>query len=201
MAYNRKDAFYTRAKAAGYRSRAAYKLAELAERYRLIMPGDHVVDLGAWPGGWLQVAAHRAGPRGIVVGVDLVAVDPIPGVSCIRGNALDEAVQGDIVARCGGRVDVVLCDMSPKLTGVRARDEAQAAALVIGALGVTRRILKAHGRMVVKVFMTSELDAVLAEIRRHFRSVKLTRPDATRKGSAELYAIALDFISERSSST
>src|SRR5689334_12828220 len=119
MAYQRKDTFYARAKVAGYRSRAAYKLLEVAQRYRLIAPGQRVVDLGAWPGSWLQVAAQLAGPRGTVVGVDLQPIDPLGGpVTTIVGDARDAGVQGEIRARCGAGVDVLLSDMAPKLSGV-----------------------------------------------------------------------------------
>lgn len=194
MAYQRKDAFYARAKHAGYRSRAAYKLAELAPRYRLIEPGHHVVDLGAWPGGWLQVAARLTGPDGVVVGVDLQPIDPLGGVvSTITGDARDSGVQEQIRARCGGRVDVVLSDMASKLSGVRDRDTAQAIELAESALTVADRLLAPGGRLLLKLFTAPETDAVVAAARRRFRTVKITRPDATRKGSAEHYLVCLGF--------
>lgn len=198
MAYRRKDSFYVRAKAAGYRSRAAYKLSELARRFKLIRPGDHVVDLGAWPGGWMQIASELAGPKGIVVGVDLVPVDPLggPGVSFIRGDASDRAVQDEALERCAGRVDVVLSDMAPKLSGIKARDDARAEALAEGALEVAHRLLRPHGRLLMKVFTTAGTEAFLRQVRASFGKVKLTKPEATRKGSAELYLIALDLRPE-----
>jgi 23S rRNA (uridine2552-2'-O)-methyltransferase len=195
MAYERKDSFYGRAKSAGYRSRAAFKLQELARRYRLLRKGSRVVDLGAWPGGWLQVAAERVGPGGRVVGVDLHRVDPLPQswVSCIEGDAADPAVADEILRRAGGPVDAVLSDMSPKLTGVRARDEARAAELAEATLELARRVLAGGGHLVMKTFMSAETSALLAELRRHFRTVKLSRPEASRKGSAETYVVALGF--------
>lgn len=195
MAYKRQDGFYMRAKAAGYRSRAAYKLLDLARRYRLISAGDHVVDLGAWPGGWLQVAAQLAGPSGIVVGVDLQAVEPVAGVgvSAIKGDARAPETQEEVLRRSEGRVDVLLSDMAPKLTGVRARDAAQANELACSALAVAERVLRPDGRLLLKVFMSEETEQLLAEARRCFRSAKLTRCDATRKGSAELYLVGLGF--------
>jgi 23S rRNA (uridine2552-2'-O)-methyltransferase len=194
MAYRRKDSFYNRAKEAGYRSRAAYKLSELAHRFNLIRRGDHVVDLGAWPGGWMQVASELSGPGGIVVGIDLVPVDPLdaPGVSFIRGDASDPAVREEALRRCSGRVDVIISDMAPKLSGVKARDEAQAAVLADAALAVAHDLLRPHGNMLMKVFMTADTEALLAQVRCAFHKVKLTKPEATRKGSAELYLVALD---------
>lgn len=194
MAYQRKDAFYARAKDAGYRSRAAYKLLELARRYHLIRPGDHVVDLGAWPGGWLQVAAALTGPRGLVVGVDLQPIEPLPApVSILVGDAGDPAVQEDIRARCGGRVDVVLSDMAPQLSGIRDRDTARAVALGEAALTAAEGLLARGGRLVMKLFTAPETDALVAAARARFAAVKRTRPEASRKGSSELYLVCQGF--------
>jgi len=195
MAYRRKDHFYQRAKAAGYRSRAAYKLIELAERQRLIGRGDHVVDLGAWPGGWLQVAAELVGPQGRVVGVDLVEIEPLPNpvITCVRGDASDAATQAEIRRQSGGRVDVVLSDMAPKLSGVRATDEARAAALAAAAIDIAEALLRPGGRLLLKLFSGGESEALVNRLRQSFAKVKVTRPQATRAGSSELYAIALGY--------
>jgi len=193
--YKRKDAFHARAKAAGYRSRAAYKLLELAQRHGLIHLGDHVLDLGAWPGGWLQVAAELVGPTGVVVGVDLVPIDPLPSavVACVCGDARDRAVREEILRRCDGRVDVLLSDMAPKLTGVRATDTARAAELAAAAIETAQHVLRPHGRLLMKVFMSEETNRLVRGLRGQFQAVKLTRPEATRRGSAEIYVIALGF--------
>jgi 23S rRNA (uridine2552-2'-O)-methyltransferase len=192
MAYQRKDAFYARAKHAGYRSRAAYKLEELARRFRLIQRGDHVVDLGAWPGGWLQVAAELVGPQGIVVGVDLKPIDSLPSpVVTIAGDVRDAAVQEEVRSRCKGRVNVVLSDMAPALSGVRDRDIAQAVELGEVALSVAGTLLTPGGRLVVKLFTAPETDALVAAARRQFQTIKRTSPEATRKGSAEIYLVGL----------
>jgi 23S rRNA (uridine2552-2'-O)-methyltransferase len=195
MAYTRKDHFYRQAKSAGYRSRSAYKLLELAKRYQLIGRGDHVVDLGAWPGGWLQVAASLVGERGRVIGVDLVEIEPLPDstITCIRGDAADPTVQRAMRERADGRVDVVLSDMAPKLTGIRATDAARTAALAATAVDIAAGLLRPGGRLLLKVFTSPETDALVTTLRASYQTVKRTRPDATRAGSAELYVIALGY--------
>lgn len=191
MAYQRKDAFYARAKAAGYRSRAAYKLLDLARRYQLFRRGDHVVDLGAWPGGWLQVAAELAGPQGIVVGVDLQAIDPLGQgqVTTLVGDARQPEVQAELRRRCRGRVDVVLSDMAPKLSGIRDRDSARAAELGEAALEIGRALLGAGGHLVIKVFSGAEAEALARAARPSFKTAKLTKPEASRKESGEMYLV------------
>jgi 23S rRNA (uridine2552-2'-O)-methyltransferase len=193
--YQRKDTFYTRAKAAGYRSRAAFKLQQLAQRARLLRPGDCVVELGAWPGGWLQVAAEQVGPRGKVVGVDLQAIQPLPepNITTVVGDITDEHTQVQVAQACGGRADVLLSDLAPKLTGIRARDAAQTQALADCVLKLAAHILKPDGKLVVKLFASERLRPYVAQLRTLFRDVHLTRPEATRKGSAEMYAVASGF--------
>jgi len=194
--YRRKDAFYDRAKAAGYRSRSAFKLLELAQRARLIRRGDVVIDLGAWPGGWLQVAAQLTGPSGRVIGLDLQRIDALPDlhVVSIVGDILDPTVQERVVTACGGPADVLLSDLAPKLSGVRARDEAQAIALAESVLRLATHTLKADGRLLIKLFTNAELSAYLRRLRTIFRRVSTTRPEATRKASSEIYAIAIGYI-------
>ena len=194
--YQRKDSFYTRAKRAGFRSRAAYKLEELARRYRFFGPGGRVVDLGAWPGGWLQVAGREVGATGLVVGVDLQPIDPLPGVEnvvLIRGDAADPSTLTKILDLCGGPVDVLLSDLAPKLSGIRDRDVANAQALAECAVQVATRLLKNGGTLVIKLFMSDEIASFLARLRTLFEHVRTSRPEATRKGSAEIYAIAAGF--------
>lgn len=190
--YERKDAFYRQAKRAGYRSRAAYKLLELHRTFRLIKRGDRVVDLGSWPGGWIQVAATLVGTRGKVIGVDVVPLEPfsLPQVTLLQGDATDPALQHTILTLLGGRADVVLSDMAPKLSGIREVDDARTSELCRAALRCAQRLLRSGGTLVLKVFMGPGLDAVLAEARAMFATVQTTRPEATRKGSAELYLVA-----------
>jgi 23S rRNA (uridine2552-2'-O)-methyltransferase len=193
--YERKDAHYRRAKAEGLRARSAYKLAELDDRHRLIRRGDRVVDLGAWPGGWLQVAAERVGPSGRVVGIDLAEIEPLslPNVEVVTGDLCDPVAIAEVRGRLGGPARVVLSDAAPKLTGNRTVDDARAAELVAAVVDALPALLDAGGSALVKVFMNAGYQATLAAIRSAFAAVKTTRPEATRRGSAELYVVATGF--------
>jgi 23S rRNA (uridine2552-2'-O)-methyltransferase len=195
MTYQRKDAFHRRAQAEGYRARSAYKLAELDRRYRLLGRGDRVVDLGAWPGGWLQVAAERVGPRGRLVGVDLTPIEPLPGanIALIAGDALDPAVHEAIRAALEGPADVVLSDLAPKLTGVRATDEARTEALAEGVVAALPALLAPGGKLLLKTFMAPGHAALLSSLRPRFTRVDTTRPPATRPGSSELYVVSTGY--------
>jgi 23S rRNA (uridine2552-2'-O)-methyltransferase len=186
--YRRKDSFYRKAKAAGLRSRAAFKLEDLGRG--LIRPGARVLDLGSWPGGWLQIARRLAGERGRVVGVDLRETAAIPGASLVQGDAADPAVRAKVRALLGGPADVVLSDMAPKLTGIPDRDEARSTELVRLALAVARELLRPGGAFLCKLFMNADYETIRAEARESFDEVSATRSEATRKGSAEMYLIA-----------
>jgi len=190
--YERKDRFYKKAKQEGYRSRAAYKLLELHQELQIFKPGDRVIDLGSWPGGWVQVAASLVGNTGQVIAIDLVALDPLPlpNVSLLRGDATDLEQQEQILALLGGRSDVLLSDMAPKLSGIRETDETRAMELCRTALTCAPRLLRPSGTLLLKVFMGSEYKAFLTELRTTFTVVKTTRPESTRKGSAETYVFA-----------
>lgn len=195
MTYKPKDGFYRKAKKEGYRSRAAYKLIELGRRFRLIRPGDRVVDLGAAPGGWLQVAAELAGPRGKVVGVDLQPIEPFAAdnIVLLQGDIASEEIQKKIAALLDGPADCVLSDLSPKLSGVRDADISRSMELVRLALNVARKLLRPGGTFLVKCFMGEELEEYFRELRRYFASVERTRPEATRKGSSEIYLCGKGF--------
>lgn len=193
--YKRKDSFYLRAKSEGYRSRAAYKLEELDRRYRLFRPGQRVIDLGAWPGGWLQVAAAAVGNSGVVVGVDLQAINPLStaNVITVQGDVTQPMVLEEILDHCGGKADVVLSDLAPKLSGIRDRDEAWGAELFALAMDFASRVLRARGVFVAKLFMNQGTANRLANLRSSFDEVRTTRPQATRKNSTEIYVIAQGF--------
>jgi len=191
VAYERQDAAYRRAKREGYRSRAAYKLLELDAQFHLLKAGDRVVDLGSWPGAWLQVAAERVGPRGRVVGIDLAAIDAMApaNVRSLVGDVLDPETVARVRAELGGPADIVLVDLAPKLTGVRATDSARQAELVRSAIACARAWLEPSGALLVKLFMDEEYPALMRDLRAGFAEVRLRRPDATRRGSRELYAL------------
>ncbi len=195
MRYQRKDAYYARAKREHYRSRAAYKLLELQRRYRVLRGGDYVIDLGAAPGAWLQVAARLVGPHAKVVGIDLEPIAPLPerNVEYVVGDVLAPATRERALAALGRAPTVVLSDLAPKLSGVRPRDEARAAELVQAAVDVAVTTLTVGGHLVVKVIAGVDPAPVAALARARFQSAKLTRPDATRKGSTEAYLVGLGF--------
>jgi 23S rRNA (uridine2552-2'-O)-methyltransferase len=192
VAYDRKDTFYKKAKQEGFRSRAAYKLQELHREFRIFKPGSRVVDLGSWPGGWVQVAANLVGNNGQVIGIDLVVLDPLtsPNVTLVQGDATDPAQQEKILSLLAGPADIVLSDMAPKLSGIRETDDARAMELCRTALTCARKLLRPGGGLLLKVFMGAEYKPFLAELRAAFATVKSTRPEATRKGSAETYVWA-----------
>jgi 23S rRNA (uridine2552-2'-O)-methyltransferase len=195
MKYQPKDTFYRKAKKEGYRSRSAYKLAELGRRFQLMKPGDRVVDLGAAPGGWLQVAAEIVGPRGKVVGIDLQPIPPLhePNVFVLQDDVASEASAKKIAVLLDGPADCVLSDLSPKLSGIRDADIARSVELIRLAHAVAGRLLRPGGSFLVKSFAAEELRDFFLELKRDFSSVERTRPEATRKGSSEIYFCARGF--------
>lgn len=189
----RKDAHYARAKSAGYRARSAYKLIALDDRYRFLAGAQRIVDVGAWPGSWLQVVLERVGPGSIVVGVDLEPIETIADgrAHVVDGDITAPAVIDEVAATLGGPADLLLSDASPKLTGVRSTDEARVETLGIGIVEeAAGRLLRPGGTLVLKSFTGPAGEAVRRAIARRFRSVKATRPGATRRGSAEFYFVA-----------
>ncbi|MBI5505509.1 MAG: RlmE family RNA methyltransferase [Deltaproteobacteria bacterium] len=191
--YERKDATYRAAKKAGLRSRAGIKLEDLDARFHIFSAGQTVVDLGCWPGAWLQVAAQRVGVSGHVVGVDLVAVEGLvaENVSVLVGDAANLKVRAALRESIDGSADVVLSDMAPKLTGIRATDAAREEALVEIAVEVSRELLGRRGKLLVKLFSGVEA-AATRRLREEFVTVTPFRPASTRKGSSEIYVLACD---------
>ncbi len=196
------DMYYNRAKQEGYRARSAYKLQQLDETAGLLGEGRTVVDLGAAPGGWLQVAAERIGGRGTVVGVDRQRIDglddPDATVAFVRGDITDDATKADIretVAGAAGDgsdrpVDVVLSDMAPNMTGEYDLDHARSVHLARQALGVARELVGTGGDLAVKVFDGRDLETLVDDVDDHFEYVQQVRPDASRDASSELYLVA-----------
>jgi 23S rRNA (uridine2552-2'-O)-methyltransferase len=190
LARHLRDPYVKQANRQGYRSRAAFKLMELDDKDRLLRPGMTVVDLGAAPGGWSQVAAERIGPSGRVVAIDLVEMQPLARVTCQRGDVRDSEAQQQLKNSLGDRgVDLVLSDMSPNLSGVKATDEARAQALVEVAVGLAAMLLKPDGILVVKIFHGAGTEAVIRGMRAMFRGVAVRKPPASRARSSEIYAV------------
>lgn len=184
-----KDHWYNKAKQEGYRSRSAYKLKQLDEAASLIGPGDTVVDLGAAPGGWLQVAAELAGPDGQVLGVDRQRIAPIEGVETIEGDLTDPATHDAIRERVG-EVDVVLSDLAPNMSGEYELDHARSVHLARQAFEVARAVLAGGGDLAVKVFQGPDLEGLRADLEREFVSVRVVSPEASRPSSSEVYLVA-----------
>jgi 23S rRNA (uridine2552-2'-O)-methyltransferase len=186
------DPYVARAKREGYRSRAAFKLIEIDDKARFLKPGARVVDLGAAPGGWSQVAARRVGApdRGRVVGIDLLAVEPIAGVDLIELDFLDDSAPGALKALLGGPADVVLSDMAANATGHRKTDHLKIVALVEVAADFAREVLAPGGTFLAKVLQGGTEPALLANLKRDFSNVKHIKPAASRADSAELYLLA-----------
>ena len=184
------DPYVHRARAQGYRSRAAYKLIEIAKRDRLARPGDDVVDLGAAPGGWAQVLAERVGRSGRVIAVDLLEIAPIPGVTIVRGDFQEEAVLRRLEDALGGKkLDLVVSDMAPNLSGVRATDQVRSIRLCELALDFARIYLNPKGAFVVKVFQGAGYPEFLAAMRGVFIDVSSRKPGASRSGSSEMFLL------------
>ena len=195
MAYDRKDYFYRRAKREGKASRSVYKLAELQRRFQLVAKGDTVVDLGCAPGGWMQELAPMVGSKGRVMGIDILPMKIQLPKNCtfIKGDVGDEASLREIENLAGGRVDCVLSDMSPNLSGVDFADAYHSYELAMRALEVCGRILKTGGNLVVKIFPGEEFALFVKELKSKFKRVSTVIPEATRKTSSERYLIATGY--------
>jgi len=184
------DRYVQRAKAEGKRSRAAYKLDEIAGRDRLLGPGMTVVDLGAAPGGWSQVAAAKVGPRGRVIALDLLDMASLPGVTFIRGDFHEETAAADLERILGGqKADLVLSDMAPNMSGVPSSDQARAIALAELALDFALNHLKPKGNFLVKTFQGAGFEPFLKTLRECFEAVAVRKPEASRSRSSEVYLV------------
>jgi len=185
------DGFVRKAQAQGYRSRAAYKLLEIHQRDRIFRPGMCVVDLGAAPGGWSQVASELVGQAGRVLAIDLLPIDPISGVEILRGDFREEKVLERVRAVLGGsRADLVMSDMAPNLSGMKAVDQPRQIGLCELALEFAELTLADQGSFVVKVFQGEGFDQFLTDVRGRFRKVVSRKPSASRAESRELYLVA-----------
>ncbi len=187
------DVYVQRAKAEGYRSRAAYKLIEVAERDKLLKPGMVVVDLGATPGGWSQVAAAKVGDRGRVIALDLLPMDALRNVTFLLGDFREDAVVKALEQELAGRpIDLVLSDMSPNISGIALSDQARAMYLAELALEFAVKHLKPGGGLLVKIFQGSGFQEFLRVMRSRFKQVVTRKPEASRGRSNEMYLLGKD---------
>ena len=186
------DPYVARAKREGMRSRAAYKLAEIADRHRILKPNARVVDLGAAPGGWSEIAAQRTG-KGRVVAIDLLDMAPLPGVDFLQLDFLDPEAPARLKAMLDGPADVVLSDMAANATGHKRTDHLKIMALVEAAAEFAREVLRPGGTFLSKVIQGGTEATLLADLKRDFASVKHVKPTASRADSAELYLLATGF--------
>lgn len=187
------DPYVRAAKAAGWRSRAAFKILELDEKYRLFHPGQRVVDLGAAPGGWTQVAVQRAGEGGKVVGLDLLPMDEIAGAILLQGDFQEAEVEQRVLEALDGPADLVLSDMAPNTTGHNATDHLRILGLIELALDFAGKVLTPGGAFVAKVFQGGTERELLNRMKRDFAAVRHAKPPASRKDSAEMYVVAQGF--------
>ena len=190
-----KDPYYKKAKQEDYRSRASYKLKQLDKKYRLIKQGNTVVDLGAAPGGWSQVALEKVGEDGIVVGVDLNRFKRFPDENYygIRGDFTTPEVQEKIMELIGGKAKVVMSDASPSLCGIKNIDQLRSIDLTNAVIEIAENILEPKGNLVMKVFQGPEYKAMLDSLKGKFRQVKTTKPASSRKKSSEMYVVGLGY--------
>jgi len=194
--YQRKDAYHQQAKREGFRSRAAYKLIEIQRRAQVLRRGQRVIDLGCWPGGWMQVAAREVGPDGRVVGVDLAAIDPaleLANTIALCGDLSEAPVRQAVLAAAGGPADVLLSDAAPKLTGVRATDRAREEALLAAIEASLAELLRPGGSLVLKLMEGPEAQSTEQRLRARFAGARSLRPEASRKGTSERYWLGTGF--------
>jgi 23S rRNA (uridine2552-2'-O)-methyltransferase len=185
------DPFVQQAKDKGLRSRAAFKLEEIDRVEKLISPGAAIVDLGAAPGGWSQYAARRLAGRGAVFALDLLPMDAIPGVTFLQGDFREQPVLDELLRQLAGRrLDLVMSDMAPNISGVDVVDQARAADLEALALDFSRQVLGPEGTLVMKVFQGAGFQEILADARRQFGTVRMRKPKASRQRSSETYLVA-----------
>lgn len=191
MAEHVSDPYVRQARKLGYRSRAAFKLLEIDARDHLLRPGAVVVDLGAAPGGWSQVAVEKVGPKGRVIAVDILEMPPLPGVEFIHGDFTDDSVLQALEERLGDtRPDLVISDMAPNISGIGTADQARSQHLAGLAMAFALRWLKPGGAFLVKLFHGSGFEDFVREARRGFRQVALRKPGASRSRSREVYLLA-----------
>jgi 23S rRNA (uridine2552-2'-O)-methyltransferase len=189
------DAYVRQAQQAGYRSRAAFKLLEINERDHILRPGMTVVDLGAAPGGWTQVAAKIVGERGQVIALDILPMDSMPGIRFIHGDFREDTVFGALLDMVGEqRVDLVISDMAPNISGMKSVDQPRAMYLAELALDLARKVLSPGGTLLVKAFEGEGMEAFRRELQVSFKTLVTRKPKASRPSSREVYMLAKNYV-------
>lgn len=192
LADSKKDQFRRLARDQGYRSRSAFKLKQINESYRILNKGHCVVDIGCAPGGWMQIAISAVGTKGKVIGVDIKKIDPLANAFVIQGSIEEEKIRDSILTISNSRVDVVLSDLSPNVSGNWELDHARQIDLTRNALNLSRKILKKGGKAIFKVFQGDMLNELIVELKKEFKKVIITKPNASRQVSSEIYLICID---------
>jgi 23S rRNA (uridine2552-2'-O)-methyltransferase len=194
MSYNFQDHYFHRAKKENYLARAVYKLDEIQKKHKVIRPGDKVLDLGAAPGSWMQLTSGIVGPKGLVVGVDLKEIShSFPSHVVVLRRDISEPGFVEDIAREYAPFDVVLSDMAPSTSGIRVADSARSELLFEQALDLARALLKPQGHFLAKIFQGSEFHSLIKRVKGLFSSVKVVKPDASKKQSKEIYILAMRF--------
>ena len=192
LADSKKDQFRRLAREQGYRSRSAFKLKQINESYRILNRGYCVVDLGCAPGGWIQIALSEVGPTGKVIGIDIKKIEPLTEAFIIQGSIEEEDIINSILKISNSKVDVVLSDLSPNVSGNWELDHARQIDLTRTALQLSNKILKKGGKVVLKVFQGDMFNELIVELKKEFKKVILTKPNASRQVSSEIYLICID---------
>ena len=191
---HRRDAYVKKARQENYRSRAAFKLIQIQKRFKLMCKGDVVLDLGAAPGGWSQVAVGMVGQKGCVVAVDLLKIEPIPGVRVLQGDILEKETHEKILAELkNNKADLVLSDMAPNTSGIASLDHDRSILLMESVLDLLPLLLRHGGSIVIKVFQGKELNALKIKALSFFEDIKVFKPEASRSKSAEVYLVGKGF--------
>ena len=191
LADSKKDQFRRLAREQGYRSRSAFKLKQINESYKILNRGNCVVDIGCAPGGWIQIALSEVGPKGKVIGIDIKKIEPLTKAFVIQGNIQDEEIINSILKLSNSSVDVVLSDLSPNVSGNWDLDHARQIDLTRTALKLSNKILKKDGKVVLKVFQGDMLNELIDELKKEFKKVIRTKPNASRQTSSEIYLICI----------
>jgi len=191
LADSRKDQFRRLAKEQGYRSRSAFKLKQINKSYKILNRDHCVVDIGCAPGGWIQIALAEVGPKGKVIGIDIKKIEPLPEAFVIQGSIEDEEIINSILKISNSHVDVVLSDLSPNVSGNWDLDHARQIDLTRTALKLSNKILKKGGNAVLKVFQGDMLNELIVELKKEFKKVIRTKPNASRQVSSEIYLICI----------